>query len=675
MLSLKPFLLLFLTVMMCYVMPANSSAQSSQGKSLADSLLQALPKAKDDTSKIKILYELAIAFATKDSTTALGYASKCMNLSKQNNWQQGVGLAYLAMGRIYYLTSNYAGSIQYSINSYSIFKSLGDEIRMARSLLNIGNDYNASGYYTKALEGEYAALKLYESIKNKKGIRAASHNVGVSYYYLMQFDKSIEHYKKSLAIDDALKDTFNIACDFDDIAIDFLHENKYDSANMYNLKALKLLEVLNVPPDLAAAYTNHANILMKLNNAKNAYDYYSRAFPLYKKLGSKHGMALTYGNFGGLYLALAKDSSAKFAVSSFMKMNKHKQLQQASDYFLKEIAMDKADGDLDGLMGGYLNQSEVAERLGNYRSALEYHKAYTLYKDSIFNDQNKQKLAAMETERLTEVKDQQIKILSQQKALETSEVKRQTLIRNIIIASVTAIGLLTALFIFLYNKRKKAKFDTQVMEVEMKALRAQMNPHFIFNSLHSINKYVVENDKENASSYLSKFASLMRLILENSREQEVPLEEDLHALDLYMQLESLRFKNKFTYCIETDTDIDKENTLIPPMLLQPFAENAILHGVQNQENGLIKISVHKQDEMICCVIEDNGNGSADSVVLGQNENKTHQSLGRKIINERLNVINQLKKVKAVVNVFDLKGADNKRGGMRVELMLPFEMAF
>lgn len=318
--------------------------------------------------------------------------------------------------------------------------------------------------------------------------------------------------------------------------------------------------------------------------------------------------------------------------------------------------------------------SETEERLGNYKSALEYHKNYTLYKDSIFNDENKKKLTAMETQRLTEEKDQQIQLLNQQKALETSEVKRQTLIRNIIIAAVIFIGLLTFLFIVLYNRRKKIKFDKQVKEVEMKALRAQMNPHFIFNSLHSINKYVLENDKENASVYLSKFANLMRLILENSRERQVPLEKDLDALELYMQLEALRFKNKFSYSINTDEDVDKENTLIPPMLLQPFVENAIIHGVQNKEHGEIKIHVYKEKEMICCVIEDKSS-LKENTVVAVDENKKHKSLATKIITERLSIFNQIKKVKSSVNIFDLKNTENKTGGMRVELLLPLELAF
>jgi len=202
-----------------------------------------------------------------------------------------------------------------------------------------------------------------------------------------------------------------------------------------------------------------------------------------------------------------------------------------------------------------------------------------------------------------------------------------------------------------------------------------MNPHFIFNSLHAINNYVIENDKENASAYLAKFSKLMRLILENSREQEVPIAKDLDALELYMQMERLRFKNKFKYVVETDPEIDKENVLVPPMLLQPFVENAIIHGVQNKESGLIKINVTKQNAMIKCTVEDNGIGRQDIISIDRDGDKKHKSLGLKIIRERLSIINQLKKVKAAINIFDLKDAENKPSGLRVELLLPHEQAF
>ena len=236
-------------------------------------------------------------------------------------------------------------------------------------------------------------------------------------------------------------------------------------------------------------------------------------------------------------------------------------------------------------------------------------------------------------------------------------------------------GIFSFLLVRSFTRRRKTAFDKQVLETEMKALRSQMNPHFIFNSLHSINKYMIDNDKENASEYLSKFSKLMRLILENSREQEVSLEKELSAIELYMQLESLRFQNMFHYNIKVDTQIDTENTLIPPMLLQPFVENAIIHGIQHKEDGIINIKITKEDNMIRYIVEDNGIGRKQSVQIEAGEEKKRESLGMKITQERLNIINQLKKVKAVVNIFDLKDAENQSGGVRIELLLPFEQAF
>ncbi|HEV8081944.1 MAG TPA: tetratricopeptide repeat protein [Chitinophagaceae bacterium] len=633
-----------------------------------------MTKAKEDTNKIKTLYRLARAYLVNDSGTAFNYANKCFSLSKKINWKKGVGLSYYAKALVLKQISNYSASIQYATIAYNIFKSINSTKDVGSALINIGNCYEGTGFYIKAIENHLAALKLFESINDTYNIGVCYMDIGVNYYYLTQYDKAIDYYKKSLAIKDE-GDKFGIGSCLDNIAIVYLDEGKYDSANIYDLKAIPYFIESNNLPGLGRIYGNRGDILMKLNKADSAYAFYKRSLLINTKLNITDGISTDYGDIGELYLDLAKDTSAKYTISSFMKMNKKALLDSSQYYLLKALKPDKEEGDMQVLMNHYMLLSEIEERLGNYKSALQYHKNYVLDKDSIFNDENKKKLAAMEIERLTEVKDQQIQLLNQQKALETSEVKRQTLIRNIIIASVFVAAILTFLFIFLYNRKRKTAFDKQMKEVEMKALRSQMNPHFIFNSLHSINKYVIENDKENASAYLSKFANLMRLILENSREQEVPLEKDLHALELYMQLEALRFKNKFAYSIETDSAIDKENTLIPPMLLQPFVENAIIHGVPNKENGLIKISVYKKEDMICCVVEDNGTGRENMVTFEQSENKTHKSLGMQIISERLNIINQIKKVKTAVNIFDLKDAENKSRGLRIELLLPFEPVF
>ncbi len=648
-------------------------AQALQGQALADSLNLELQKAKTDTDKIKLYYNLATTYAPMDSASALHNAGLCMQTSKQAKWIKGIGMAYLSYARARYELSQFSIVIQNADSAYSIFEKLNDIEFMGNALRISGNAYDGLGYYTKAIELNFTALRLFESINNKSGICRSYNGLGTAYYKLSDYTRALDNYKKALPVYIALNDKYGIASAIDNIASVFLDEGKYDSANLYNLKAIKIFEEIHHLPAMARIYYNRGNLLRSMHDAGAAYSFYNRALQIDKKLGIKKETGNDYGGIGELYLELAKDTTGKLMVTQSLKSGKKTLLEKAKYNVAKALVLNKEVGEIYLLMYYSNVASEIEERLGNYHNALNYHKAYTLYKDSIFNGENKSKIEAMENERLAEVKDKQIQLLNQQKALEASEIKRQTLIRNIILGSVIVIALLSFIFIRANNKRKKTIFDKQVQEVEMKALRAQMNPHFIFNSLHAINNYVIENDKENASAYLAKFSKLMRLILENSREQEVPIVKDLDALELYIQLEALRFKNSFSYSINTDPGIDKENTLIPPLLLQPFVENAIIHGIRNKEDGLIKVSVNKEENMLCCIVEDNGTGRSN--VSLQRDGKTHKSLGLKIINERLNVINQLKKVKSAIRILDLKDAENKIRGLRIELLLPFESAF
>ena len=668
MIVLKHLFLLFLFLALHCTMPGFISAQSAEKKHLYDSLLQALSQSKDDTSKINILYKLAVTFAPSDSAKAFQYANICMRISQQIKWEKGIGLSYLAFGKTYYQITNYTTALSDCDTALSIFKKLNDKKNIATTVRTIAVSYSGLGNYSKGIENNFAALRLFEELNDEKGIENIYNNIGVAYYYLLDYDKAIANYKKALPICKKLDDKYGVASALDNIAIAYQDEGKLDSANIYDLQAIKIFEAINHQPALGRIYANRGDILSRMHDATSAFAFYNRAVEINEELGIDDQLGNDYASIGSLYLELAKDSAGRFNASPELKTNKNDLLKKAQSYFTKAIPLIKNSGDVDFLMSASLLASETEERLGNFKNALVFHKDYTLYKDSIFNDANKRKIEAMETERLTEVKDKQI-------ALQASEVKRQTLIRNIILIAVVALAAFAFLFIFLYNKRRKIKFDKRVMEVEMKALRAQMNPHFIFNSLHSINKYVMDNDKKNASVYLSKFANLMRLILENSREQEVPLEQDLQALELYIQLEALRFKNSFIYYIEVDEKIDKENTLIPPMLLQPFVENSILHGIHDKENGIIKINIQQENEMIRCIVEDNGSGNTEQMAFAYDENKKHKSLGKKIISERLSIINQLKKAKASVNIFDVKDNEDKPGGIRVELLLPLELAF
>ena len=188
----------------------------------------------------------------------------------------------------------------------------------------------------------------------------------------------------------------------------------------------------------------------------------------------------------------------------------------------------------------------------------------------------------------------------------------------------------------------------------MTALRGQMNPHFIFNSLNSIQHFITNRDKTEAINYLSKFSKLIRKILENSRENTVSLSNELQLLELYIQLEQLRFSNKFEYQIVVDEKIDIENTEIPPLLIQPYIENAILHGLINKNGeGDLYLSLEKNNGLIICKIEDNGIGRAKAQEIEQGKVSRHKSLGITVTEERISGLFALLDYKMEVVIEDL----------------------
>jgi LytS/YehU family sensor histidine kinase len=208
----------------------------------------------------------------------------------------------------------------------------------------------------------------------------------------------------------------------------------------------------------------------------------------------------------------------------------------------------------------------------------------------------------------------------------------------------------------------------------MKALRSQMNPHFIFNSLNSISDYISRNNIPKANEYLIKFAGIMRMILEFSEQKEISLADDLKALELYIQLEALRLRDKFRYEISIGEGIDIENTLVPPLMLQPFVENSIWHGLARKEGeGKLSIFVYLQDEMIKYAVEDDGIGRARAAGdAGWREpapGVSGKSMGIKITGERIALINQSRNAGASMHLSDLEQ------GTRVEVCLPLALNF
>ncbi len=218
----------------------------------------------------------------------------------------------------------------------------------------------------------------------------------------------------------------------------------------------------------------------------------------------------------------------------------------------------------------------------------------------------------------------------------------------------------------------KMEFEQKLADTEMIALRAQMNPHFIFNCLNSIKLYTLENNSELASDYLSKFSRLIRLVLENSRSELVTLGNELEALQLYMELEAMRFKNKVRFSIHVSSEVDMQYLRIPPLLLQPFVENAIWHGLMHKpEGGTVMIEVCQPDEHLLRIeITDDGIGRARAAELKSKSASKHKSLGMQVTADRIRMINQLYNIQTRIQVTDLVDSFGEPCGTRVLLEIP-----
>lgn len=218
----------------------------------------------------------------------------------------------------------------------------------------------------------------------------------------------------------------------------------------------------------------------------------------------------------------------------------------------------------------------------------------------------------------------------------------------------------------------QSDFIRRIAEAEMTGLRSQMNPHFIFNCLNSIKLYATENDSEKASEYLTKFSKLIRLVLENSRSERVTLQNELETLRLYMELEAMRFKHKLSFRIDVDATIDGQFMEIPPLLIQPYVENAIWHGLMHKpEGGTVWIHVKQPDDSLLHVtITDDGVGRSRAADLKSKSASHRKSFGLKMTSERIALVNQLYQTNTQVTIEDLVDVDGQPAGTEVVIQIP-----
>ncbi len=606
-----------------------------------------------------------------NDTTALEFFNKCLAIRKEANDEKGIATVIHNMGISYFNLANYPLALQYQREAFDIFKKMNNSGAMASSLNSMGIVFLYLSDYPKALDHYLQALHIYEQSGDEAKTGSAFTNIGLVYDKLGNYSKSLEYQFKASNIFKKYGDQYNLQNSLTNIGN--IYDNSGDAAKALSFyqQALVINETLGNNRGIASNLINTGIVYSGLENYGMALDYLKKSLTLYEQLNDKYGMSIALSYISQAY------AKAPVNVLTAQGIRPYQRYEQAIALQQKGLHLAQVTGNLITESEAWGNLSEIYTDKKDFSKALVAYKNYVSIHDSIFSNEKRSEISRMAMQYDFDKKEAISKANADKKqVLANAEIRKQRIVRNAIAAGA---GLLVLAVVFIFaiykkkrdavEKHKEAELKAQVADTEMKALRAQMNPHFIFNSLNSISDYIAKQDVKTADRYLTKFAKMMRLILENSEHKQVSLAEDLKALELYMQLEALRLNDKFSYEIKVDGDIDQDITMIPPLILQPFVENSIWHGIAQKEGrGKILIEIKKENEMINCAVEDNGIGRNRLMQHEQNQ-ISKRSLGMKITRSRIDMMNQPGKTKGAVELLDLAK------GMRVEIKFPLALNF
>jgi len=634
-------------------------------------------KIKFDQGKEDALNEIGLSYYYKgEFDSALIFHKKSLAINEKRSDKKGMGISYNNLGNVYFDKAEYVSALKFLLLALKVRQELKDKGEIATTLGNVGNVYHVIGEVDKCLMYYFQSLALHEETGNEKSEAVVLRNIGVVYLEMNKPEKALEYYLKSYSILQRIGDKKEMAAILNNLG-NFYHDQgyyisdssinassetkkklllrrakeKFDTAISYYEKSLAIRTILGDKRGIADSYNNIANVYYDSFDNKKAIEYNVKSLKIHEGIDSKQGIALTYGNLGLIYI----------------DMNEYK---QALKYFFKQLSLAKLINDRAMILGAYEYISDCYGRLTDYRMAYEYYVRYSELKDSSINAQSVAKIAEYQTKYEAEKKEN---IISTMKlTMKNDQLLLESTMSSASNTQKFLLGILVilALLFFLYKNRRKRKEEQlsgQIMKVEMNSLRSQMNPHFISNSLNSIDDYILKNEVEKSSEYLNKFSRLMRMILESSRLEEISLKQDLAALELYIQLENLRLKNRVTYSINLSSEINSDQVLIPPMLLQPFVENAFKHAYEGIQNPSLTVNIFIQNEMLHCSVSDNGIGrfTSQKIVTRKSER-----LGLQVTKERLEIINKLKNSNAFLTIKDLKIDSESKGGTQVELAVP-----
>lgn len=579
-------------------------------------------------------------------------------------------------------------------SSLVVFTNLKDPLGMANSLLNIGMNHVQRGRPAEALEKLVASEKLYAALKNDPGLAVCLNNIGSLYKDQGILEESINYFHRALDLHLARGAKLNEANVRMNLGTVLEEQGETDMALREFEQALTINNASGDRAGEALVHGHLGDLWKNKGDRTKALEHLQTSLSISQAMDDPKGIGNAlyklghfYEDIGELENALTNyreslsiderlqdRESASFSLFSIanirLKQGKPKEAEMVAE---RSLAIAQELGYPVNIMRATQVLNEALAKQGKWGRALEMLELHQQMKDSVNNAENAKKTIRLQM-RYDFEKEQLADSLAH--AVELGELENEKRIATLQGEQARnrswAFGLGGLLLLggggVVYRidrKRRRERFERDAAQLQTQILRTQMNPHFIFNALTSINNYVQENERELASDFLTKFARLMRLVLENSRHSEVTLVQDLEALRLYMDLEQSRMRGKFDFTIEVDPAIDQETTLVPPLVVQPFVENAIWHGISRKEGkGHITLTVHLSAGQLIMTVEDDGVGRNTPDPSPSTDVPPKTSLGTTITKDRLAMLGQQRGADAGFQYLDLPT------GTRVVVTLP-----
>lgn len=700
---------------------------------VTDSLTMLLDKhPRHDEKRADLLTELAFNYYMSNPRKAVTFADEALEISKTKDLKRVTILkANLYKGYALAGLSEYKEANKNIESAAQIAQSEQNEALIADCQLGLGYIKMYQGNFSDALEKFQHAGNYFRRASESKKELIVNNNMASIYATTKNFEKAKEYFLKVAEGAAAAKDTSLLGVVFLNVGAVLCDEGKYDESISHLNQSVAFLYKRNNYSRMAQAYGNKGTAFSNLKQWDSAIYNIQKAIEINRALNVQRSIAIQSCNLADIYITTNQPEKAKPLLDSAYAIGTSSNiidlqrivLELKSDYFSKTGSADsalayykKSTAIKDSILGDEaqkkITKMELQYDFDRKADSLRFRNELTaieLQKQFLHSQKQKQELLLIEKDRQLQKllsfqrlsalqaeqkegneKAKQLNIANKEKELQKARITaldkdnylnklrlRQQWFFSL--GSIILLGGLGSFFIYRYNlkqtnlqaeiAKEKAEFESKVSNMALNSLRSQMNPHFIFNCLNSIRLFAAKNDSLSATNYISKFSRLMRLVLENSKSERISLQKEIETLQLYVDMELMRFKNKLKYDIHFRTGMDTEYIEVPPMLVQPYVENAIWHGLMHKEQGgKLEIDFTEEDETLIVKVRDNGIGRTKAAEL-KKQAPSHKSFAMNITHERLQLMNERYGTDASVNVIDLyeNGAPS---GTEVTIKIP-----